>query len=41
MQRNAKMIGVGLGFIRVDWEVDWGAMVTMLSSMVLEMTSIS
>ena len=35
------MMGVSLGFIGVDWEVDWGAMDTMLSSIVLEVTGIN
>jgi len=32
---------VGLGFIRVDWEVDWGVMDMMLSSIAPEVTRIS
>ena len=36
MQRGATMIGIALGFIRVGWEVGWGVMDTMLSSIVPE-----
>jgi len=36
-----QIIGVSLGFIGVDWEVDWGTVDTMLSSIVLEVTGIS
>ena len=35
------MIGVDSGFIRVDWEVDWGAVDMMLSSIAPEVTRIS
>ena len=35
------MIGVGSGFVGVDWEVDWRAMDMMLSLIVLEVTGIS
>jgi len=32
---------MGSGFIGVDWEVDWGVVDTMLSSIALEVTGIS
>jgi len=32
---------MGLGFIGVDWEVDWGVMDAKLSSIVPEVTGIS
>jgi len=35
------MIGVSLGFIRVDWEVDLGAVDMMLSSIAPEVDGIS
>jgi len=34
-------IGVSSGFIGVDWEVDWGTMDMMLSSIALELAGIS
>jgi len=35
------MVGVDSVFVRVDWEVDWGAMDSMLCLIVLEVTRIS
>ena len=35
-----QMVGVDLGFIGVDWEVDWGAVDMMLSLIVPEVTGL-
>ena len=34
-------VGMGLIFFGIDWEVDWGVMDMMLSSIVPEVTQIS
>ena len=36
-----QMVGVDLGFIGVDWEVEWGAVDMMLSSIAPQVTGIS